>query len=182
MRYHANNIDYADLIIGTGEWGNKLSPLNLSGAEIFSDFETIKNKYNIQKEMPYFEPYFISIYANGEMVRGIGNLRIIVNNPIKKYDYQNLADFNNKFPDFLLPSDGNNLFTIIDHNKDLRKEISEIFSEYGLQFVAYKKEGKFELEKKLIDTSASTIIRVLQIHLNDYFFISQLLIPILIQF
>jgi len=48
-----------------------------------------------------------------------------------------------------MPTSGNNLFTIVDHNKNLRNEIVEIFKQYSLNFVGYKKENTFEIEKNM---------------------------------
>lgn len=72
-----------------------------------------------------------------------------IQNPFRKYSFSPLKQFEGKFPNHLLPPHGDNLFTIVDHNSSLRKEIAAIFQEYGLQFVAYKKESKFEIEKNI---------------------------------
>jgi len=69
--------------------------------------------------------------------------------PFKKYQWAEVKESNSKFHLFLAPPNGNNLFTIVDQNADLRKEIAELFSESGLEFVLSKKEGKFEIQKSI---------------------------------
>jgi AAA15 family ATPase/GTPase len=70
-------------------------------------------------------------------------------NPIRKYHFSQIINPDDQFTRYLKPPFGPNLFTIVDQNKPLRNEIAEIFQEYGLQFVAYKKGRKFEIEKKV---------------------------------
>jgi AAA15 family ATPase/GTPase len=94
-------------------------------------------------------PYYISVMPQGMASRGLTDMILPTTNPIKKYNFSAFKDFLNNFPFYLLPPYGDNLFTIIDHNKELRREIADIFSEYGLNFVAYKKESKFEIEKNI---------------------------------
>ncbi len=150
LNYHTNNNDYADLMIGYGDWMNVLLNEMKTGKSAFILF---RNEYElsnrVQEESKFIAPYFISVYPKGNLLRGSSDILRSTLNPIKKYSFKEATEIANKFPSYLLPPYGNNLFTIIDHNKELRKEISEIFSEYGLQFVAYKKESKFEIEKNI---------------------------------
>jgi AAA15 family ATPase/GTPase len=67
---------------------------------------------------------------------------------IKTYKFKEQLFLKNDFFTSLLQPYGENLFFVIDQNKELRKEISQIFDKYGLEFVADKKEGKFFLQKK----------------------------------
>lgn len=69
--------------------------------------------------------------------------------PVRYYKFRQGQKIDDRFSEYLLPPYGANLFTVVDQHTALRKEIADIFSEYGLQFVAYKKEGKFEIEKNL---------------------------------
>jgi AAA15 family ATPase/GTPase len=149
MRFHTNNIQQADLIIGTGNWINNLLEIKTSTGEITKNFERMLEHDSIQLDSTYISPYYISIHSNGATSRGIQDLITSTETPIKKYHFKHLTSFSNKFPYYLLPAHGDNLFTIVDHNPELRKEIVEIFAEYGLQFVAYKKENKFEIEKNI---------------------------------
>jgi AAA15 family ATPase/GTPase len=69
-------------------------------------------------------------------------------NLIKTYKFKEQLFLKNDFFTSLLQPYGENLFFVIDQNKELRKEIAHIFEKYGLEFVADKKEGKFFLQKK----------------------------------
>lgn len=147
MRYHSNNNNQADLVIGQGPWVDRLTGINKSSNAAYTEFENLKNNQPLGKL--FTEPYFVSMYSDGTSPRGQSDLVLSTINPVKKYQFKHIKTFNNKFPSYLLPPNGDNLFTIVDHNKSLRKEIAEIFSEYNLQFVAYKKESKFEIEKNI---------------------------------
>lgn len=146
MRFHANNINQADLIIGDEAWTDKLNKLSRSTGIPYQELEQVKNSSDTPVSV-YTEPYYTAFNSDGSASRGIRDLIQSTVNPIKKYQFTHLNSFQNKFPNYLLPPHGDNLFTIVDHNKDLRKEIADIFSEYNLQFVAYKKDSKFEIEK-----------------------------------
>ena len=147
MRYHTNNINQADLLIGNGDWMDQLMKISQSTANIYHDFANIER--NTLDQSGYNKPYYMALRPTGEATRGTSDLALSCNIPIKKYHFKELADISNKFPNYLLPPYGDNLFAIVDHDKDLRKEIADIFGEYGLQFVAYKKENKFEIEKSI---------------------------------
>ncbi len=147
MRYHTNNINQADLIIGNGTWIDPLMKITQSTADIYRDFETIEK--NTLNKPGYNKRYYIAMRPDGSASRDIQDLAMSCNIPIRKYCFKELSNISNKFPDYLLPPYGDNLFTIVDHNKDLRKEIVEVFDEYKLQFTSYKKESKFEIQKNI---------------------------------
>ncbi len=67
---------------------------------------------------------------------------------IKTYKFKSQLFSKGNFFTSLIQPNGENLFSVIDQSKNLRKEIAEIFTKYGLEFVADKKEGKFFLQKK----------------------------------
>ncbi len=147
MRFHANNINQADLMIGNGEWMNELSNLNESILIVENEFKKLEiSNTDFLSSSNYMKPYYTSILTHG---RTFKNQSLDHSSPIKKYHFKELKDFSNKFPTCLLPPSGNNLFSIVDHNKELRKEIADIFFEYGLNFVASKKESKFEIQKNV---------------------------------
>jgi len=148
MRYHANNINQADLIIGKGDWIDELINHNKSISAIQNAFYNLKeNNTEFKSTSHYIIPSHTAIQPNG--VANKNSHESESSSPIKKYHYKEIKDFSNKFPLYLMPPNGNNLFTIVDHNKELRKEIVDIFSEYGLNFVASKKESKFEIQKNV---------------------------------
>jgi len=145
LRYHANNIDQADLIVGNKALINHLISVDQSNTSVHNAFTNTARQFSLGSE--YIKSHYVAIHADGTLPRQHQDILNSSDNPIKKYQFKDSKDISNKFPNFLLPPYGNNLFTIVDHNRELRKEISDIFSEYGLQFVAYKKERKFEIEK-----------------------------------
>jgi AAA15 family ATPase/GTPase len=68
---------------------------------------------------------------------------------IKKYDLKKTDSYRNKFPDYLYPPYGDNLFSIIQHDKDFRSQLAPLFSEYGLSMVLKIQEQKFEIQKNI---------------------------------
>jgi AAA15 family ATPase/GTPase len=148
MRYHTNNINQADLMVGEGDWIKKMLKISQSTGTLYHEFDSMKDKGEMSASN-YTEPYYVSIHSNGQASLGHQDSVISTVNPIKKFHFKHLKEFSNKFPNYLLPPYGDNLFTIVDHNKELRKEIVDIFSEYNLQFVAYKKDSRFEIEKNI---------------------------------
>lgn len=71
------------------------------------------------------------------------------NSPLKTYLFKNETNYHEKFSEFLLPPHGSNLFGVVDHNRNLRLEIAEMFEQYGLKFVLSRRDGKFELQKEV---------------------------------
>lgn len=70
--------------------------------------------------------------------------------PVKRYDYKKEEPYNTgKFIHFLLPPNGNNLYSIIHANHSLKKVISNFFKEYKLEFVMRVSNTTFELQKKV---------------------------------
>jgi len=148
LRYHSNNINQADLVVGKGQWIDEFMAKSGSISIFQNEFSKLKIHNDTTGNFSQVEPYYNHIQSSGAS-SAIDIYTSANYNPIKKYHFNNRANISNKFPYFLLPPYGDNLFSIVDHNKELRKEIAEIFSEYGLQFVAYKKENKFEIEKNI---------------------------------
>ena len=147
MRYHNNNIDQADLFVGSIKLIKDILNVKSSIGDIQNEFIKAK-KFNISTKKEFIDPYYTAIHSDGKAGLDSHLSANSNSNPIKKYLFSHTR-IDNKFPHYLLPPAGNNLFTIVDHNKDLRKEISEIFSDYGLSFVASKKESKFEIQKNV---------------------------------
>lgn len=146
VRFHSNSINQADFIVGPKKLINDLLGIISSTGDVNRFFNNYLDK--VINEPHFIYPYYMTLSNEGKTTlsthRSIGRA-----NPVKKYDFRDIKNISNKFSGFLLPPHGQNLFTIVDHNKELRKEIAEIFSDYGLNFVAYKKESKFEIEKSI---------------------------------
>jgi len=150
IRFHTNNINKAELLISNSMVADYILPSSASslqnGYSMFKEIVEQKEQYFKNDKM---YPFYVIINPDGS--QNIAPYTIEDNSfsPIKKYNFKDSNLGSNKFPDYLLPPHGDNLFTIIDQNKELRKEIADIFSEYGLNFVGYKKENKFEIEKSI---------------------------------
>lgn len=75
--------------------------------------------------------------------------------PYKFYKFEVLNSFPNDTATFLEPPNGNNLLSILNTNKKLRKEVSEIFSDYGFRLVLKPQEKKIEILKEVDDIMIS---------------------------
>lgn len=84
---------------------------------------------------------FISSFQN--------NKSDIISSNIRKYHFKYLPTYNNGFGSYLFPPFGDNIWNILSNNKKLREEVSELFLEYGLEFLMNLKEEKFELQKRV---------------------------------
>ncbi len=150
LRYHTSNVNQADLITGgNNEYTRMLLDLNTAttGA-IYMKYSELLSKFE-QAGIWDIEPFYTAIGETGRCGRGLADILSTTLNPIKKYEFKQAESFSNKFPNYLLPPYGDNLFSIVDYNQDLRKEIVDMFAEYGLQFVASKKYSKFEIQKSI---------------------------------
>ncbi len=87
------------------------------------------------------------IYQDGRI--DTRDIPLVVNNPVKKFEFIKQTSFPNRYHFFLLPPNGNNLYTVVKHSKKLQKEIAAIFSEYKLDFVMKSKSPVFEIQKKI---------------------------------
>jgi len=144
IRYQAN-ADRADFMVGVPTITDSIAK------ESFKNRAELRDIYNdfTQQLVPYeyAQALFTVISSNGNF-HELG-VNTSTYNPIKPFRFNESSIQNEKFTNFLVPPFGNNLFGIVDHNKSLRQEIAEMFNEYGLEFVLSRKEGKFELQKKI---------------------------------
>jgi len=69
----------------------------------------------------------------------------------KFYRFAVMGSFARYGSDFLMPPKGENLLQILFTNKDLRKSVANIFSEYGLRIVLKPQEYKIEIQKEIDD-------------------------------
>lgn len=131
LKYHLNNKNRAELIIGDNDFIEEI----LNGSK---DGKVLSKSSEPNKFFPFFNNGKISELGNSEY-----------QNPIKKYTYKEDLSITNKFPLYLLPPYGDNLFAIVIHNEELRKEVVSFFDHYDLNFVADKKNSKFEIQKNI---------------------------------
>lgn len=67
---------------------------------------------------------------------------------IKRYDFKQIENFNDRFNQYLLPTQGKNLFEIVNHNEDLRTNLGKLFKEQELEFVLDTTNLLFEIQKR----------------------------------
>ncbi len=71
--------------------------------------------------------------------------------PFRYYKFQDREIFDSTFPDYLLPSDGRNLFFLLLTQKNLRALISDLLKPFDLSLGLRKKEYKIEIFKTIDD-------------------------------
>ncbi len=91
---------------------------------------------------------FLNIDSNSNISERLILKKASKTNPIKKYQFIKPKFEKNVFPEYLLPPFGDNFFAMVDRNKELRKEIVELFQKYDLEIVADRNEAKFEMQRK----------------------------------
>jgi AAA15 family ATPase/GTPase len=158
LEYYSNDDAYALQIADVLEFNNNTLKQNI---------QDDRDKFvNTMKPFSYiFEPNFFIINSKGEVKFHGTNEK----NPVKKYDFHKLERHENRFTRFLLPPYGINLFTILQKNKSLYKELTPLIKEYGLDLVLKIQEHKFEIQKNLdgivysypYSTIADTLQRVI---------------------
>jgi AAA15 family ATPase/GTPase len=67
---------------------------------------------------------------------------------VKKYDFNNLTEFDSNFSGFLLPPNGINLYEVIRRNNELWNEVATLFQDQKLELVLYDEKQEFILQKK----------------------------------
>lgn len=145
LRYHFN-INYFDLILGGDKNIGKVLQLRKGENSIGVDNrfkEYIKDEKNNQKPII---PMRISINSNGT-ISNLHELPLTYWSPVKKYDYSKLKEFTDRFHWFLKPPDGKNLYTILHKNKQLYKEINDLFKEYKLRLILDSDKSNLYLQK-----------------------------------
>ena len=75
--------------------------------------------------------------------------------PFKFYRFAVMKEFKRPESNFLLPPRGENLLSILQTNKALRKVVADMFSEYGLRIVLKPQEHKLEVQKEIEDVIIS---------------------------
>jgi AAA15 family ATPase/GTPase len=76
------------------------------------------------------------------------NLKVNIEFPVKRYLFvSNVKNKKSNIP-FLIPPNGANLMSVLELNKELKKELINIFSEYGLNIVFDKASQTLKILKK----------------------------------
>ena len=75
--------------------------------------------------------------------------------PFKGYRFTIMDKFQIQAYDFLLPPKGENLLSILQTNKTLRKFVAEILNKYGLRIVLKPQDSKIEVQKEIEDVIIS---------------------------
>lgn len=148
VNYQANNINKAELAVFPSSRKTDIKSVLTNNIPISikeSEIQALNQAYSREKDL--VESLYIPISPNGQV--NTNNLSTSTNNPVRKYHFEKYTSFQNRYPEYLLPPNGDNLFVIIDHDKELRSELVDIFKHYGLQFVANKKESTFKLQKNI---------------------------------
>ncbi len=144
VRFHVNR-NKADFMFGQRELVLAVSQKNDTALSVInSDFGN--QAVNFQNH--YAKPFYVPINLTGE-TGALLEIDTAHPNPIKPFRYAEGQPYGNKFSNFLVPPTGNNLFGVVDRDRDLRTEIAEMFQELGLDFVLSRKDGKFELQKNV---------------------------------
>lgn len=142
-----NNPVFGVLLLGDLETLNQLADFDSNKENIYSFIDRLFSKAPPQSTIS-FSPFFVTLGVDGRRTNG-SPYKSFVSNPVKKYHFSPFLKSNANATTFLIPPYGPNLFSVVDHNKELRKEIASIFAQYGLEFVAFKKEQRFEIQKNI---------------------------------
>lgn len=144
ISFNVNDSDsqIAEFIIGDKEWVKEMLTKKYNQRyKFYNESDIWSSNYRVQ-------PFYMTSDKKGKTFEGLlGYLptKILV----KRYIFRDAKEVSNTSSHSLLPPYGTNLFTIVHHNPELRKEITDIFKEYDLKFVSYTKESKFEIEKEI---------------------------------
>jgi AAA15 family ATPase/GTPase len=68
--------------------------------------------------------------------------------PIKKYDFAGLTKFDMAFQEFLMPPNGDNLYSVVRRDRELWNEFAKLFIEQKLELVLLDQDQEFILQKK----------------------------------
>ncbi|MVM41792.1 AAA family ATPase [Spirosoma sp. HMF3257] len=149
-------------IVGTGFWFEKVE-------KTLQEKEVVLNR-NILKNEEAYSYIMMSVFAGSQMVKNNNeyeNVKVfrfaILNNgkqfpglfnnntygPVKRYEYKKIIKYDEVGENYLLPPYGRNLFNVIDHDEEIRKDLAEVFRPNGLTLVLSKKDRKFSVQKQI---------------------------------
>lgn len=143
IHYHPNNSHAFSFIVG--EISDELIEKVNSNE---GDLSKYKNEFLANAE--HNDNSFLSPLYEFIRTENTGNNFIFDTSmsSVRPYNFVNANHMANRYPHYLLPPHGNNLFSIIDGNKTLRQEMSRTFQRYGLDLVADRENAKFEIQKR----------------------------------
>lgn len=84
--------------------------------------------------------------STGILIEGMNSLPRM---PIRGYAFKEMDNYGGDFRDYLFPPFGDNLFSVLDLDKELQDEVASFLDEQKLEFVLDKKDSKFILQKKV---------------------------------
>ncbi len=145
MRHHNNQNDITDFFISDGTFKEEtLKYENQSISEIEQSFEEyILNRP--QSKLFYDVLKYAKIYKLGSKNK---EKSILEPSIFKKYYFSKINFSISKFHAYLMPPNGDNLFHLIRNNLNLKKEITGIFAQRGLDVVFSKMENTIDFQKK----------------------------------
>ena len=149
LRHHNNGIDATDYFVGKKGIEKLLRYHNLQ--EIKDGFRHFVNDSPTNNS---FSPFNLLIKKeSNEKNIDVSDFPFSknINSFFRKYDYLKQDFSRSKFHNYLLPPHGDNLFHILMNNPDLKKEITTIFKQRGLEVVFSKSDNSIELQKKDAD-------------------------------
>ena len=149
LRFHMNGINSYDIILGPDagildKMNQTDSGYSLNDKKVF--FEELIN--SIEKKPGWISPYYGEIEEKGNFNSLFSDGSSGYNTPVKKYHFISLPKHHNHFPSFLLPPFGDNLFTIIEGNRELWDEFAGLFNNYGLDLLLDLEEEKLFVQRK----------------------------------
>ena len=146
LRYHMNAIDAYDIAIGpNGLLDGLLERGDTQLHYVESDINIEKYKDSIVK--PFY--YVVKLEEEKFNLSQRQYIDLKDNNPIKRYIFKSLTNHKNRFPLFLRPPFGDNLFTTLENNPSLYDEVTHFFSKYGLDLLLDTELGKLEVQKRV---------------------------------
>ena len=114
--------------------------------QINKDEKNINLTDYYERDKPYVK---FGIKAEGSIQERKDEIKKGIDSFCKKYTFKLSSSYSSKFPDFLIPPHGENLFVIVDRNQELKGRVAALSKEQGLDFVLDRRNAKFEFQKRV---------------------------------